>query len=71
MENGVTFELSQDFEQKVFDFILEMLKDYDDKTETASYVINQICAAAQKIDEDTYNPTATTVEDFLENYNVD
>lgn len=70
MENGITFELSQDFEQKVFDFIIEMLQDYDDKTESASYVIGQICAAAQKIDEESYCPTDVTVDGFLENYNV-
>lgn len=65
MENGVTFELSQDFEQKVFNFMVEMLKNYDDKTEAASYVISQIGAALEKITNETYNPQNLTIEDYL------
>ncbi len=66
MENSVTFELSQDFEQKVFNFMVEMLKNYDDKTETATYVISQIGAALEKITDETYNPQNLTIEDYLE-----
>lgn len=66
MENSVTFELSQDFEQKVFNFMVEMLKNYDDKTEAATYVISQIGAALEKITDETYNPQNLTIEDYLE-----
>lgn len=65
MENSVTFELSQDFEQKVFNFMVEMLKNYDDKTEAATYVISQIGAALEKITDETYNPQNLTIEDYL------
>lgn len=65
MENSVTFELSQDFEQKVFNFMVEMLKNYDDKTEAATYVISQIGAALEKIIDETYNPQNLTIENYL------
>lgn len=65
MENSVTFELSQDFEQKVFNFMVEMLKNYDDKTEAATYVISQIGAALEKITDETYNPQNLTIENYL------
>ena len=67
MENEVKFELGENFEMNVFDFIVEMMKDYSDKTESASYIINQICAAALNIDEAYYNPNDTTVNGFLKN----
>lgn len=67
MENQDIFELSPEFEQEVYDFVMEMLKNYDDKTEMVTYVTGQIVAAIKKIEEETYDPTHVTIETYLDN----
>ena len=64
------FELSEDFEATVFGFVVDMCENYDNKDESPDYIVSQIIAALEDI-ENNYTGHAVapkTIKEFLNTY---
>lgn len=57
----------EELESKIFDIVLDVMKEYPDKEENSSYIFSLVNDAVDNVADKTYLPTKPSVQDWLDN----